>query len=57
MIAGMLFARPLLVLFGASEDALVYAYPYMMIYLIGTIPVSYTHLFGFQAGGVDSHFV
>ena len=38
MIAGMLFARPLLVLFGASEDALVYAYPYMMIYLIGTIP-------------------
>ena len=38
MIAGMLFARHLLVLFGASEDALVYAYPYMMIYLIGTIP-------------------
>ena len=38
MIAGMLFARPLLVLFGASEDALGYAYPYMMIYLIGTIP-------------------
>ena len=38
MIAGMLFARPLLVLFGASEDALVYAYPYMMIYLIGTVP-------------------
>ena len=38
MIAGMLLARPLLVLFGASEDALVYAYPYMMIYLIGTVP-------------------
>lgn len=38
MIIGMVFARPLLVLFGASEDALVYAYPYMMIYLIGTIP-------------------
>ena len=38
MIAGMLFARPLLVLFGASEDALVYAYSYMMIYLIGTVP-------------------
>ena len=38
MIAGMLFARPLLVLFGASEDALVYAYPYMIIYLIGTVP-------------------
>ena len=38
MITGMLFARPLLVLFGASEDALVYAYPYMIIYLIGTVP-------------------
>lgn len=35
---GMLFARPLLVLFGASSDALVYAYPYMMIYLVGTLP-------------------
>lgn len=38
MAPGMLFARPLLVLFGASEDALVYAYPYMMLYLIGTLP-------------------
>ncbi len=38
MTLGMLFARPLLVLFGASEDALVYAYPYMMLYLIGTLP-------------------
>ena len=38
MALGMLFARPLLVLFGASEDALVYAYPYMMFYLIGTLP-------------------
>lgn len=38
MLIGFCFARPLLVLFGASEDALVYAYPYMMIYLIGTIP-------------------
>lgn len=35
---GLLFAHPLLVLFGASTDALVYAYPYMMIYLIGTLP-------------------
>lgn len=35
---GMLFARPLLALFGASSDALVYAYPYMMIYLVGTLP-------------------
>lgn len=38
MIIGLLFARPLLVLFGASNDALVYAFPYMMIYLIGTLP-------------------
>ena len=38
MAIGFLFARPLLVLFGASQDALVYAYPYMMIYLIGTVP-------------------
>lgn len=38
MIIGLLSARPLLILFGASQDALVYAYPYMMIYLIGTIP-------------------
>ena len=28
----------LLVIFGASEIALKYAYPYMMIYLIGTLP-------------------
>lgn len=35
---GLLFARPLLVLFGASESALVYACPYMMIYLLGTFP-------------------
>ena len=38
MAAGLLFAHPLLVLFGASDDALGYAYPYMMIYLIGTLP-------------------
>ena len=38
MIIGLLFARPLLVLFGASQDVLVYAYPYMMIYLVGTLP-------------------
>lgn len=35
---GLLFARPLLVFFGASEAALVYACPYMMIYLLGTFP-------------------
>lgn len=38
MGVGFLFARPILVLFGASENALVYAYPYIMIYLIGTFP-------------------
>ena len=38
MLIGFLFARPLLVVFGASKDALVYAYPYLMIYLIGTLP-------------------
>ena len=38
MAIGLTFARPLLLLFGASEDALVCAYPYMMIYLIGTVP-------------------
>lgn len=38
MLIGMLFARPILVLFGASDAALVYAYPYLMLYLIGTIP-------------------
>ncbi len=38
MLIGMLFARPLLTLFGASADALNYAYPYLMIYLLGTLP-------------------
>lgn len=38
MTAGFLFARPLLVLFGASENALAYAYPYLMLYLLGTLP-------------------
>lgn len=38
MAIGMVFARPLLTLFGASQDALQYAYPYMMLYLIGTLP-------------------
>lgn len=38
MVVGLLFAKPLLVLFGASQDALVYAYPYLMLYLIGTLP-------------------
>ena len=38
MTIGLVFARPLLVLFGASADALTYAYPYMILYLIGTLP-------------------
>ena len=38
MIIGLLFAKPLLVLFGASGSALTFALPYMMIYLIGTLP-------------------
>ena len=38
MSIGLLTARPLLVLFGASADALPFAHPYMMIYLIGTLP-------------------
>ncbi len=38
MVIGLLFARPLLLVFGASTDALGYAYPYLMIYMIGTLP-------------------
>lgn len=38
MAAGLLFARPVLTLFGASADAMKYALPYLMIYLLGTLP-------------------
>ena len=38
MMAGMSFAKPLLLLFGASDGSLIYSYPYMMIYLVGTLP-------------------
>ena len=38
MVIGLCFARPLLILFGASSEALTYALPYLMIYLIGTLP-------------------
>lgn len=38
MMAGMSFAKPLLLLFGASDGSLIYAHPYMMIYLVGTLP-------------------
>ena len=38
MAVGMIFAKSILILFGSSESGLVYAYPYLMIYLIGTFP-------------------
>ncbi|MFR5733673.1 MAG: hypothetical protein ACLUD2_18835 [Clostridium sp.] len=38
MVVGMLLIRPILILFGASEGALASACPYMMLYLIGTLP-------------------
>lgn len=34
----MIFAKPILIVFGASENALKYALPYLLIYLIGTLP-------------------
>lgn len=37
MILGEIFAKPLLELFGTSKDAMVYALPYLRIYLVGTI--------------------
>ena len=38
MLTGLCFARPLLILFGASSESLTYALPYLMVYLIGTLP-------------------
>ena len=38
MVVEFLFARPILILFGASDNSLLYALPYMMIYLLGTLP-------------------
>ncbi len=38
MVLCMIFARPLLLLFGASENAMQYALPYLLLYLIGTLP-------------------
>ena len=38
MVTGLLLAKPVLILFGASEDALLYAFPYLRLYLIGTLP-------------------
>ena len=40
MMIGLVFAHPLLVLFGASDTSMIYAYPYMMIYLIGMLSVA-----------------
>lgn len=38
MLIGIVFSKPLLVLFGASQNALTYARPYIVIYLLGTLP-------------------
>lgn len=38
MIIGSLFAQSILTVFGTSQNAMKYAYPYLMIYLIGTLP-------------------
>lgn len=39
MTAGLIFHRPILYLFGASDVTYQYAAEYIMIYLLGTIPV------------------
>ena len=36
-IIGELFASPILIIFGATKSELIYAMPYMRLYLIGTI--------------------
>lgn len=38
MVISLLFANPILTLFGATKEALSYAYPYLMLYLLGTLP-------------------
>ncbi len=37
MILGEIFARPVLALFGTSAESMVYALPYLRIYLVGTV--------------------
>ena len=37
LLAGELFAEPLLRLFGASDASIVYALPYLRLYLLGTL--------------------
>ena len=38
MLTGLIFAKPILTLFGANRENLGYACPYLMIYLLGTFP-------------------
>lgn len=38
MLTGLIFAKPILTLFGADRENLGYACPYLMIYLLGTFP-------------------
>ena len=38
MLTGLIFAKPILTLFGADRQNLGYACPYLMIYLLGTFP-------------------
>ena len=61
MVIGLLFARPILVLFGASPEALQYALPYLMLYLLGTYPSMLTtglnpfiHAQGYATAGMLS---
>lgn len=37
MFAGLIFSKPVLLLFGASKQTLPYSLPYLRIYLCGTI--------------------
>lgn len=38
MLTGLIFARPILTLFGADHENLGFACPYLMIYMLGTFP-------------------
>ena len=38
MLTGLIFAKPILTLFGADRENFGYACPYLMIYLLGTFP-------------------
>ena len=50
MAVGMIFAKPILLLFGSSENGLIYAYPYLMIYLLNSwIPRDLTAIVFFTA--------